>query len=139
MDPSVKWLLLEGMVPLIGTAVLYWALLLCFTIAESTSFTFKWGEAVDSLGWLYGAAVLAIQAAVKGWDSKATGLIPTGCSAIAIACFLMLITAMFSKAADATWKPGKRMKIGATLITVVVLGAGFQTHRLMCCAVGGVQ
>lgn len=139
MDPSVKWLLLEAMVPLVGTAILYWALLLCFRVAESTSFTFQWEEAIDSLGWLYGAAVLAIQASVKGWDSKATGLIPAGCAGIAIACFLMLITAMFSKAADATWKPGKRMKIGATLITVVVLVAGFQTHRLMCCAVGGVQ
>ncbi|WP_065874864.1 hypothetical protein [Pseudomonas sp. 52 E 6] len=137
MDASFKWLIWEGMLPLVGTALLYWALLGCFKIAQSPSFTFKWDEAIDSLGWLYGAAVLATQAAIKGWGQDAMGPIPWFCWLIALACSLLLIAAMCSKAADSNWKPGLPMKLVATLFTGLVLLAGFMTQNVICCSQGG--
>ncbi|MBP2841193.1 hypothetical protein [Pseudomonas sp. PNP] len=139
MDPSIKWLLFEATLPLIGTALIYVALTGCFAFVESPFFTFKWDEAVDSLGWLYGAAVLAFQAGFKGWGVDHLGYIPQGCIAIAVTCFLLLFAAMCAKAADSTWRPKRRMKIGATVITGLVLLAGYRTQVLMCCASGGVQ
>jgi len=138
MSVAFKWLLFEGLLPLIGTALLYWALLGCFKMAQTSSFSFKWDEAIDSLGWLYGGAVLAVQAAIKGWGKEPTELISYFCAFIALACFLMLITAMFSKAADNTWQPGRYMKWGATVITGLVLSAGFRIQDLLCC-IGGAN
>lgn len=137
MDSSLKWLVWEGMLPLVGTALLYWALLGCFKIAQTPSFIFKWDEAIDSLGWLYGAAVLAIQAGVKGWGLESMGPIPWFCWLIALACFLMLITAIFSKAADTNWAPGWPMKLFATVLTCLVLYAGYKTQQVICCIAGG--
>lgn len=138
MDVAVKWLLFEGTLPLLGTALLYWGLLACLPMVQSTSpFVFKWHDAIDSLGWLYGAAVLAIQAGIKGWGVDSTGVIPFFCWAISIVCFLLLITAIFAKAADSSWQPGGRMKFGATVITLLVLVAGYRTQQLICCSQGG--
>ena len=136
-DASFKWLVWEGLLPLVGTALLYWALQGCFRIAQAASFTFKWGEGIDSMGWLYGAAVIAIQAGVKGWGVESMGLIPGFCWFIALACSLLLIAAICSKAADPTWQPGQPMKWAATLLTVLVLLAGFQTQNVICCSAGG--
>ncbi|MDH4585654.1 hypothetical protein E8F20_27790 [Pseudomonas sp. BN415] len=131
MDASVKWLLFEGLLPLIGTALLYWSILAGIVVAQTSSFNFKWHEAIDSMGWLYGASVLAIQAAFKGWTAPKTGYIPYFCALIALACFFMLIAAIFAKAADSNWQPGQRMRWSATLITVLVLLAGFRTQQLV--------
>ncbi|MDF0732306.1 hypothetical protein P0Y43_16465 [Pseudomonas entomophila] len=136
-DSSFKWLVWEGVLPLVGTALLYWVMQGCFRIAQAPSFTFKWSEAIDSLGWLYGAAVLAIQAGVKGWDLKAMGPVPALSWGIAFACSMLLIAAICSKAADPNWKPGRPMKVAATILTIAVLWAGFRTQNVICCTVGG--
>lgn len=134
MSAALSWLLFEGIPPLFGAALLYWALIACLSIVQSTSqFDFTWHEAIDSTGWLYGAAVLAIQSTVKGLGSPSTGAIPFFCGAIALVCFLLLISAMFAKAADSDWRPGRRMKWGATVITVAVLAAGYKIQDLICC------
>ncbi|WDM87537.1 hypothetical protein LG197_23455 [Pseudomonas asiatica] len=138
-DAAYKWLLLEALLPLVGTALLYWALQGCFRITQTAAFTFKWGEAIDSMGWLYGAAVIAIQAGVKGWGLEYMGLIPGFCWFIALACSLLLIAAICSKAADPTWQPGRPMKLAATLLTALVLIAGFQIQNVICCSAGGTQ
>lgn len=138
MDAAVRWLLFEGMLPLVGTALLYWALLVCFAVVEAkNSMNFKWHEGIDSMGWLYGAAVLAIQTGFKGWGVATTGPIPWFCWAASIACFLLLIAAIFAKAADGTWQPKARMKWGATILTGLVLLAGFRTHQLLLELGGG--
>ncbi|MNF86108.1 hypothetical protein D3C84_685320 [compost metagenome] len=134
MDDALSWLLLEGIPPLFGAAALYWALAASLLVVGSSNIKFQWHDAVDSTGWLYGAAVLAVQATLKGAKHFSSINVLLYCSgALGLACLLLLISAMFAKAADKSWQPKTPMKVGAAVITILVLIAGYHIQKEICC------
>jgi hypothetical protein len=127
MPANVRWILLEGILPLFGASVLY----LCWGVIRSVtegnaSFKFGWREALDSFGWLYGAAVIAAQSAKKSFT------IPGGSASVAwmnvfagIVCVLALISGMTSRGEKAGWKPPKAFHLLSIALTLTILIVGF--------------
>ncbi|WP_350012547.1 hypothetical protein [Pseudomonas asiatica] len=130
VEMELKWLVMEGAVPLLGAAVLYTALGICTYIVSTAkgTFAFQWSQALDSLGWLYGGAILAMQSGMKGWDVKNVGVLPQACFAVAVVCLLILIAAMMERGKNPSWQPPKLLKALSALLVVIILYAGFETQ-----------
>lgn len=119
--------------PLLGAAALYTVLGACTYIVSTSkgTFAFQWSQALDSLGWLYGGAILAMQSGMKGWDVQNVGVLPQTCFAVAFVCLLILIAAMMERGKDPTWQPPKLLKVFSSLLVVAILYAGFETQLII--------
>lgn len=130
-QPQYVWIFIEGIIPLFGASVVY-LISGCFKKLASPGSAFAWKEAVDSMGWLYGSLIIAVQAATRligaGPDNVALGF---GCIVCAGICGLQLLSAMNERGAHANWRPPLGFKLTALAVTVVILIAGFEARVIV--------
>lgn len=132
METEFKWLILEGILPLLGAAALYTLLGMCtFLVASKGSFSFQWSQAMDSLGWLYGGVIIAVQSGIKGVDIPNSGALPFACFFVSFMCLLILIAAMTERGRSAHWQPTRLLKGFSSVLVVVILLAGFKTQLML--------
>jgi hypothetical protein len=132
MEMEFKWLVMEGTVPLLGAAALYTAMGVCnYIVSARGTFIFKWSQALDSLGWLYGGAILAMQSGMKGWNVANVGVLPQTCFAVALVCLLILIAAMMERGKNANWHPPILLKVLSAVLVGIILYAGFETQLII--------
>jgi hypothetical protein len=98
-----------------------------FTAPDKTKFTYSWKEALDPLGWLYGAAILSIQSGFAA--DSGNGVLKSLCFASSAASLLLLLSAMTDRGADANWKPPTSLQRVSGALVVAVLLAGFYVHK----------
>jgi hypothetical protein len=123
MSPAVRWLLLEGSLPLLGAGLIYLVLGACKYIVNSGSkFEYDWMGALDPLGWLYGTVVLAIQSALV---NAAKERLVVAMVAVALVSFLLLLVAMTERSANQTWKSSKKLQGTALALVVATLWTGY--------------
>lgn len=60
MPPQIAWLLLEGLLPLFGAGAIYlvWGVCTYAAATAGSEFNYRWKEAADPLGWLYGSIII---------------------------------------------------------------------------------
>ena len=132
VDPQFKWLLWEGVVPMFGAGLLFvvWGLVLA-VVRGAWSSTFAWKECIDSMGWLYAALVIAIQASIRGSAlAKGQDDLVIWCYVGATVCFMMLLAAMHERAHSSSWQPPTSMKISATMLVFAILFAGYKAQAV---------
>lgn len=131
MSEPVRWLIVEGGVALFGAGVLYLALGACYKIVGNST-PFAWGEAADSMGWLYGALVIGIQSAVRLFSAAGDNMLLEAYACVGVTVFscLLLIVAMVQRGGVATWKPPLLMKAFAAGAAVTILYFGYISHKV---------
>jgi hypothetical protein len=124
-DAQMKWLFLEGLVPIFGAGFFYilWGVMRYLTSSAATPFSFAWKEAVDSLGWLSGILIIAIQSAIRGWDAADGHWLSYGCIGGALLCFMLLLSAMNDRGQNPAWQPPLSTKLASILLVVGLLFA----------------
>jgi hypothetical protein len=132
-DDSARWLVLEGLVPLLGAAVLYVAFGVARLLAagKSSSFKYSWSACVDPLGWLYGVAILGMQAGWKSYGARVSVDRTAFCFVVAGAALLQLFAAFVSLGEDPAWRPPTYLKVVAAFSVLLVLVAGYRAHSAM--------
>ncbi|MBS0417180.1 MAG: hypothetical protein JSR66_05675 [Proteobacteria bacterium] len=131
MVPQVSWLLLEGLLPLFGAGVIYlvWGVCTYAAAVETSEFTYRWGEAADPLGWLYGATMIAAQNAVRDFTLSSHRLaLGWGCVVVGIICLLLLVAAMTNRGATWTWRPKCIFQAFTIVFVGTTLYIGFLSH-----------
>jgi hypothetical protein len=125
-----RWLVIEGLVPLLGAGALYLSLGVAFYVASQKNlpFNFSWKEWIDPLGWLYGAAILAVQAGTSSLQLGRPFLLTLFCFGAGVVSLLFLFAAMTSRGQQPTWEPPFSLKVTAALLVVAVLAAGYGAH-----------
>jgi hypothetical protein len=127
LDGPMKWLIFEGLLPIFGAGVLYslWGLLIAIA-RGSWKPAFAWREAVDPLGWLYGALIIAIQASIRSAIGRAErSLLTWGCMIGAGFCLMLLLAAMNQRGQASGWQPRLPLKVFASLLVIGVLTLGY--------------
>ena len=128
MSEALKWLLIEGMVPLFGAGAIYLAMGLCVLVVEKQKgkpFSYPWREALDPIGWLYGGAVLATMIAVRSSSPAVPAALEFFAILSSAACLLLLITAFRTKAEKPDWKPSTLMSSVSGILVAATLYTGF--------------
>ena len=131
-DPIIKWLVLEGLMPILGAGILYviWGCCRYIVSNNKSNFKFEWLQALDPLGWLYGAVIIACQSGLKSLSITNAGFLPLMCFTVAAICFLLLISAMTERGADSTWQPPPFLQISSGVLIICILFAGFRVQDL---------
>jgi multisubunit Na+/H+ antiporter MnhB subunit len=128
MSEALKWLLIEGMVPMFGAGVIYLAMGVCVLIVEKKKgkrFTYPWKEALDPIGWLYGGAVLSTMIAVRSASPAVSAALQGFAICASAVCLLLLITAFRTKAEDPAWRPSALMSTASGILVAGTLYTGF--------------
>lgn len=127
------WLIFEGIIPLFGAGALYlaWGCVRRVTATTWTSSSYVWSEAIDSMGWLYGALIIAVQAALRSANTTppSSGL-KWGCIIAAAICALLLLSAMNERGQNPSWRPTPMLKVVAIALVLGCLYAGFSAKGL---------
>jgi hypothetical protein len=134
MTEQWKWLIVEGLIPLFGASALYllWGVASRITDDESPPSPFSWGEAADSMGWLYVGLILAIQSALRCWKAATPQpVLGFGCVACAIVCLVFLLCAMAKRGQKPAWKPPLPMRLISVCLVVGILLAGYRAQGVM--------
>jgi hypothetical protein len=128
---ATNWFLFEAALPLFGAAVMFLFLGICYylVLADKTKFTYGWGQAIDSFGWLYGGLAIALREGIRGWPDKTSGILPFMCFAGAAVCFFLLVTAMTERGKDANWKPPVTLKVSSGILVAAILVAGIMLQN----------
>ncbi|MFM0390092.1 hypothetical protein [Paraburkholderia dipogonis] len=131
MSSSVKWLLLEVLLPLFGATLVYGALGAAkwLVTPESRRVKWAWKEAFDSMGWLYGGAILAVQAGIKGEDTVIYGqhtAVVWACFVVAGICGFVLAAAMVARGEDADWKPPPLMLVFTCVLMAMIVFSAYK-------------
>jgi hypothetical protein len=113
--------------------VLYlcWGGFLWMAAQGNQSFKFAWGAALDPLGWLYGATIIAIRAGINANRPKypdASGW-SIWCFLAAAACFLALAAGMQARGLSGDWRAPRRLNFFAAFMAVAILALGWK----VCC------
>ncbi|MDP3671485.1 MAG: hypothetical protein WA191_19580 [Telluria sp.] len=128
MSEPVRWLMIEGIAALFGAGVLYLLVGVAFKVVGSTT-PFAWREAVDSMGWLYGAMLIAIQSSARFFNAvEPSPLRAVGCIVATGVCCLLLIAAMYLRGATAGWTPPNSMKLVVGMFAIFILVLGYQAR-----------
>src|SRR5207248_2159238 len=89
----------------------------------------SWKEARDPMGWLYGAAVLALQAGLT--SAKSGNTILTGsCIASGAVSLLLLLSAMTNRGENPQWKPRRSLEFVVAVLITAILTAGYKAHSV---------
>jgi hypothetical protein len=139
-DDAVRWLMIEGLLPLCGAGVLYiiWGLAKYANANPRSGFTFAWKEALDPFGWLYGGGILAVQLLVKSlsrqWPPAAPKFLGIPGATIAlgvegVACIILLIAAMDNRGRNAAWKPPATVTAIAVFLMIAILTEGYWVYN----------
>jgi hypothetical protein len=130
----LRWILLEGMLPLFGAGLLYLFVGLALMVVRGTTSvarTYAWRESIDSLGWLYGSLTIAIQSAIKCFvATPQAAFIGTGCIICASRCALLLLLAMTERGQNAAWKPPLPLQIGALVLAILTIVFGYSAQSV---------
>lgn len=132
-NQAVQWLLLEGALPLLGAGILY--VLLAFSrwlvSTNKRAFSVRWRPALDSLSWLYGGVIIAVQTGFKGWGLDKAGVLPFVAFIVAGVCFLVTVAAMLERGQTPGWEPPIMMQLFAALMVAGILYAGYETQVIL--------
>jgi hypothetical protein len=93
-------------------------------VADKQTFRHDWMSALDPIGWLYGAAVLAAQAGLRSWGTE-SNVLTAFCFAAAAICLLVLIAAMTERAGNPAWQPPRTLRWSSVVLVGVILIAGY--------------
>jgi hypothetical protein len=137
-DMQFSWLMLEGVLPLTGAGILYllWGFFRYTSTNNKAAFKYEWWEAVDPLGWLYGAVIISAQSASKGFTSGSHEVLSWMCIGGGFACLMLLLAAMTDRGGDAAWKPPASLQLSAALLVIMILYAGVEIRSLNLSGVG---
>ena len=131
MPSQLMWLLLEGVLPLMGAGMLYliWGVLRYVSAMEKTQFAYQWAEAADPLGWLYGAIIIATQSAMKCFSASSEHeTLGWGCIFGAVFCLLLLVAAMTDRGAVSAWRPTSLLRRSSLGLVFFILFEGYLAH-----------
>jgi len=126
MSPAARWLVLDGLVPLLGANLAYILMGIAMRNAfdkDAKEFTFPLEPAWDPMAWLYGTCVIAFQLGSTAVGSN--GIAGTLFFGIAVLCSFQLMVCMHYRAREQTWKPPRSLKLTALVAIVAVLGGGY--------------
>jgi hypothetical protein len=128
---AARWLLFDGLLPLLGAGVLFllWGGIRYVTATDKSVFNYSWKQARDPMGWLYGAAILAMQAASQSAVSG-NSLLTVSCFAAGAVCLLLLLSAMTNRGEDPTWKPPRSLEVVVGILILAILTAGYNAHSV---------
>lgn len=132
---AVRWLLLEGLLPLLGAGALYLLIggALYIVANPPPKFKYSWGGWIDPMGWLYGAIILAGQAGWKNANAAPHAgpfILTFCCYAAGGISLLLLLAGMVSRGQVAAWTPPRSLKIWAAFLVFAILVAGFYVMLL---------
>jgi hypothetical protein len=131
MSEQYRWLLLEGITPLFGAGFFYvlWGACRYIAAVNKAAFKYHWAEALDPLGWLYGALIVAVQTATKCLSGTSIHeSVAWWCIAGSVACLFLLLAAMNDRAASPGWKPPLVLQGLAVILVGAILFAGLIVH-----------
>lgn len=130
-NSQLNWLVFEGLLPLFGSGLLFVGVGWCKYAVSSSVSSFAWREAIDSMGWLYGALTIAVQSSVRCFDAGKAE-IGLGWWAVfcAIVCAMLLISAMGERGHDPAWQPTSKLKWHAFALVAVVLLNGYRVQAI---------
>lgn len=97
---------------------------------DKARYAYDWSQAFDPMGWLYGGAILAFQAGVKGQALANSGVLPWVCHASAAICLLLLIAAMTERGQGPAWTPPRSLTLIAVALVGVILLASFRVQAI---------
>lgn len=123
MSPLVKWLMLEALLPMFGASLLFllWGLARLAAAVDPRQFSFHWAAAIDPMGWLYGGAILAIQAGSKSLGLPDPAWLNWTSFSGALLSLLFLVAAMTERGQRSDWKPNIFFTaLSLTLVTAIV-------------------
>lgn len=128
-----NWVVWEGALPLLGAGVLYilWGIVRWAVSANKKSFALPLKPAIDSLGWLYGAIIVAVQTGIKGLPLQSAGSMPYWAFAGAVICLLVLLAAMGERGQNPQWEPPLTTQFVAAGMVLAILFMGYTTHALL--------
>jgi hypothetical protein len=131
LPAQLTWLLLEGLLPLVGAAVLYliWGGFRYICAMEKAQFSYHWAEAADPLGWLYGGVIIASQSAKRCFSAPSEhDILGWSCVIGGVVSLLLLTAAMTDRGAASTWKPTSFLRNSSLGLTALILLAGYLAH-----------
>ena len=131
MPAQTSWLLLEGLLPLFGAGVIYlvWGVCNYAATAERSEFAYRWGEAADPLGWLYGAIIIDAQTAVRDFTlSSHRFALGWLCVVFGVVSLLLLVAAMTGRGATSSWRPTRLLQAVTLVFVGATLYIGFLSH-----------
>ncbi|VVE57270.1 hypothetical protein [Pandoraea commovens] len=129
MSPATKWVLLEALLPLFGATLIYGFLGAAKWLVTPACRRVKWawGQAFDSMGWLYGGAILAVQSGLRGVDHSVSGQNSIAvwiCFGTALLCGAVVAAGMITRGEIPEWKPpGILIVFTCVLMAVIVVSA----------------
>jgi hypothetical protein len=128
-----RWLLLEGIMPLFGAGVIYLLFGVARYVASSKKprFAFAWVEAVDTLGWLYGAAIIAAQSGWRSVHLHAPVIWTVTCFVTGGLSLIQLLAAMVNRGEDPAWRPPVPLKVFSGFLAAVILYAGYNINMVV--------
>lgn len=134
------WLLFEGALPLFGAGALYlcWGTVRYISAAAGATQHYDWKEALDAVGWLYGALIIAVQSAVRSAAAAPPStFLKWGCSMGAGFCALLLLSAMNERSQSSGWRPPALLKTITLFAVLGILSGGFLAQGLTLPDQGG--
>jgi hypothetical protein len=131
MSGAVEWLLVSGVLPLFGAGVL--SLVIGGVIFALLERTYWWSNAeiADPMGWLYGAAAIGVESALKIQGvpgDRAKYLYIFSWVAVVTSAVLLLIAMTVRGMSAWKFEIPFRFKVVAFGLTVATLTMGFRVH-----------
>ncbi|WP_173084524.1 hypothetical protein [Fundidesulfovibrio magnetotacticus] len=110
-----------------GAGFLYtcWGVFRYAASDNKASFNHKWIVALDPLGWLYGAMIIAAQLALASFPAQDDYFFPALCILAGVACLLLLLAAMTYKGTNTAYNPPASLHVFAVTLVIVILYAGY--------------
>ncbi|MES2126404.1 MAG: hypothetical protein V4463_03965 [Pseudomonadota bacterium] len=130
MDAPLRWLIVEGLVPMFGAGLLYalWGVASYINDDGRRPFTFGWREALDPLGWLYVSLILALQTAERSWNLAPLVLVARVSMACAMLILIILLNAMAKRSQPVRWRAPMTLIFISIMLAAVVLALGYWTQ-----------
>ena len=127
-----QWVVLQGILPLLGAGALFllWGAIRWLTISDKSKFAYSWAQARDPMAWLYGAAILSVEAGSTSASAGNSSSLTILCFVAGVVCLLLLLSAMTNRGENERWKPPKSLELVAILLIIAILTAGYKAHAL---------
>jgi hypothetical protein len=133
VDEPTRWLLMEGLLPLVGASGLFLAQAGARYVVQANRSGFRFGfkEMLDGPAWLYGAAVLAIQQAWKSQGRDDCFSFSIFCYLGAVGCALIVMAGLEERRRDELYRPPTSVHIVAVVLMAIVLASGYRIQCLV--------